>query len=208
MKTEYVRIYSEDELQRMVKQAVALLRKVGKDVLADERYGDFEALHKIWVRYETTRYIVTESAFDEGLLGEEYRTYPESLFIEREVEDNYSDELKNPNALHNGIVDLQFLYNTIQSNLLTRTFAVKYEGDNRIIVIEIAADVMRHFNRDNFNRQKVVDILEHLNYKYLNNQGLDKVSYDDVLRHAIANKFRQEDMIEKLKTTLGLVEEK
>lgn len=208
MKTEYVRIYSEDELQRMVKQTVALLRKINEEILEDERYGDFDALHKMWVRYETTRYIVTESSFDEGLWEEEHKTYPESLFIEREVENDYSDELKNPDALHNGIVELQFLYNTIQSNLLTRTFAVQYEGDYRIIVIEIAADVMHHFNRDNFNRQKVLDILEHLNYKYLNNQGLDKVSYDDVLRHAIANKFRREDMIEKLKTTLDLVEEK
>lgn len=97
MKTKLVRIYSEVELQRKLKQMEALLLKIEKDVEGDRRYCDIDALSDAWEQYQATLYIVTKSAYDE----DSYKRKPYSLFVEREVEDDYSDDLKEPGAYWN-----------------------------------------------------------------------------------------------------------
>ena len=92
MKTKYVRIYSEEELRSKVQRISSMLKSMKQKIADDVRFGDIAALTEMWVQYEMTRFVVTESFLEED---EGYKYDPYSLYIEREVEDDYSDELKD-----------------------------------------------------------------------------------------------------------------
>ena len=207
MKTEFVRIYSEDELHRKVQQTTALLKKM-KEQVRDFHFCDIPALKDMWIQYELTRYIVSESM----LLEERYdKDEPESLFVERVVDDDYSDELQDPESLHNGLVSMQFLYESIQGFLLCNAYDIlptQYQ-DKRLLVEEIGADVYMQLNPvENNEFQKMTDILEWVNYQYLYDTDEYEVLVEDVEDLVIDKTYNNTIMLEKLVSTLDLVEEK
>lgn len=207
MKTEFVRIYSEDELHRKVQQTTALLKKMKKQV-RDFHFCDIPALKDMWIQYELTRYIVSESM----LLEERYdKDEPESLFVERVVDDDYSDELQDPESLHNGLVSMQFVYESIQGFLLCNAYDIlptQYQ-DKRLLVEEIGADVYMQLNPvENNEFQKMTDILEWVNYQYLYDTDEYEVLVEDVEDLVIDKTYNNTIMLEKLVSTLDLVEEK
>ena len=205
MKSEYVRIYSEEELHHKVQQTTALLKRT-KEQVKNFHFCDIPLLKNIWIRYESTRYIVSESLL---LDNRYYKEDSESLFIERQVEDNYSDVLPTSNQLHNGLVSMQFLYDTIQRYIsynLHDILPSQYQ-DPRMLVEEIASDIYCHIRPQESNEyQKMVNILAHLNYLYL------YPSYKDVelVDVAIAAYYKEQEnnkVLQKLMTSLDLVEE-
>ncbi len=207
MKTEFVRIYSEEELHRKVQQTTALLKKM-KEQVRDFHFCDIPALKDMWIQYELTRYIVSESM----LLEERYdKDEPESLFVERVVDDDYSDELQDPESLHNGLVSMQFLYESIQGFLLCNAYDIlptQYQ-DKRLLVEEIGADVYMQLNPvENNEFQKMTDILEWVNYQYLYDTDEYEVLVEDVEDLVIDKTYNNTIMLEKLVSTLDLVEEK
>ena len=207
MKTEFVRIYSEDELHRKVQQTTALLKKM-KEQVRDFHFCDIPALKDMWIQYELTRYIVSESM----LLEERYdKDEPESLFVERVVDDDYSDELQDPESLHNGLVSMQFVYESIQGFLLCNAYDIlptQYQ-DKRLLVEEIGADVYMQLNPvENNEFQKMTDILEWVNYQYLYDTDEYEVLVEDVEDLVIDKTYNNTIMLEKLVSTLDLVEEK
>lgn len=207
MKTEFVRIYSEDELHRKVQQTTALLKKM-KEQVRDFHFCDIPALKDMWIQYELTRYIVSESM----LLEERYdKDEPESLFVERVVDDDYSDELQDPESLHNGLVSMQFVYESIQGFLLCNAYDIlptQYQ-DKRLLVEEIGVDVYMQLNPvDNNEFQKMTDILEWVNYQYLYDTDEYEVLVEDVEDLVIDKTYNNTIMLEKLVSTLDLVEEK
>ena len=209
MKTEFVRIYSEEELHRKVQQTTALLKKM-KEQVRDFHFCDIPALKDMWIQYELTRYIVSESK--SMLLEERYdKDEPESLFVERVVDDDYSDELQDPESLHNGLVSMQFLYESIQGFLLCNAYDIlptQYQ-DKRLLVEEIGADVYMQLNPvENNEFQKMTDILEWVNYQYLYDTDEYEVLVEDVEDLVIDKTYNNTIMLEKLVSTLDLVEEK
>ena len=207
MKTEFVCIYSEEELHRKVQQTTALLKKM-KEQVRDFHFCDIPALKDMWIQYELTRYIVSESM----LLEERYdKDEPESLFVERVVDDDYSDELQDPESLHNGLVSMQFLYESIQGFLLCNAYDIlptQYQ-DKRLLVEEIGADVYMQLNPvENNEFQKMTDILEWVNYQYLYDTDEYEVLVEDVEDLVIDKTYNNTIMLEKLVSTLDLVEEK
>lgn len=207
MKTEFVRIYSEEELHRKVQQTTALLKKM-KEQVRDFHFCDIPALKDMWIQYELTRSIVSESM----LLEERYdKDEPESLFVERVVDDDYSDELQDPESLHNGLVSMQFLYESIQGFLLCNAYDIlptQYQ-DKRLLVEEIGADVYMQLNPvENNEFQKMTDILEWVNYQYLYDTDEYEVLVEDVEDMVIDKTYNNTIMLEKLVSTLDLVEEK
>ena len=207
MKTEFVRIYSEEELHRKVQQTTALLKKM-KEQVRDFHFCDIPALKDMWIQYELTRYIVSESM----ILEERYdKDEPESLFVERVVDDDYSDELQDPESLHNGLVSMQFLYESIQGFLLCNAYDIlptQYQ-DKRLLVEEIGADVYMQLNPvENNEFQKMTDILEWVNYQYLYDTDEYEVLVEDVEDLVIDKTYNNTIMLEKLVSTLDLVEEK
>lgn len=101
MKSEYVRIYSEKELRRKVQQTSAMLKDMKQKIAADPSFRDIDALTKMWLQYEFTRFVVSESLYSED---DEY-AYEPCLFVEREVENNYSDDLTDPNTVFAQVLD-------------------------------------------------------------------------------------------------------
>jgi hypothetical protein len=207
MKSEFVRIYSEQELRHKVQQTTALLKQM-KEQVKNFHFCDISALKDMWIQYESTRYIVSESM----LLEERYdKDDPESLFIERQVENDYSDDLHDPDSLHNGLVSMQFLYESIQGFLLCNAYDIlptQYQ-DKRLLVEEIGADVYMQLNPvENNEFQKMTDILEWVNYQYLYDTDEYEVLVEDVEDLVIDKTYNNTIMLEKLVSTLDLVEEK
>lgn len=158
----------------------------------------------MWIQYESTRYIVSESM----LLEERYdKDDPESLFIERQVENDYSDDLHDPDSLHNGLVSLQFLYKSIQGFLSYGAYQFQpdqYEDPNRLVE-EIAADIYMHLNPYETNEYpKMVAILEYLNYTYIYPTGNDFVELFDVVQRAYNKEQENNKVLKKLIDTLDL----
>ena len=204
MKTKYVRIYSEEELRSKVQQISSMLKSMKQKIADDVRFGDIAALTEMWVQYEMTRFVVTESFLEED---EGYKYDPYSLYIEREVEDDYSDELKDPDSLHNGLVSLQFVFDDIQwllSNLrdIDRSqYMQKYD-----LVLDLATDIYRHLDHsDPSEHEKFLCILDDLNYRYLNDTDCDDVLKEEVVLNEIARQCKEADTLDKLITTLDLV---
>lgn len=207
MKKIFVRIYSEEELRCKLKQTAAFLEKAKKEV-SDARFCDYDLLYNIWLRYESTMYIVSRSILKDGnkFLS---RSDSNSLYIAKEVDDNFSDELKDLNYLLNGLTSIRSLCDSIDFSLKYNVYNLvpSFLQGRRNLIIEIASDIMRHFNADSFNRQKILDILDHLNDRFLKYTDIEKVLYKEVLDRAIINKFREEKNLNDLILKLGLVEE-
>ena len=204
MKTKYVRIYSEEELRSKVQRISSMLKSMKQQIADDVRFGDIAALTEMWVQYEMTRFVVTESFLEED---EGYKYNPYSLYIEREVEDDYSDELKDPDSLHNGLVSLQFVFDDIQwllSNLrdIDRSqYMQKYD-----LVLDLATDIYRHLDHsDPSEHEKFLCLLDDLNYRYLNDTDCDDVLKEEVVLNEIARQCKEADTLDKLITTLDLV---
>ncbi len=204
MKTKYVRIYSEEELRSKVQRISSMLKSMKQKIADDVRFGDIAALTEMWVQYEMTRFVVTESFLEED---EGYKYDPYSLYIEREVEDDYSDELKDPDSLHNGLVSLQFVFDDIQwllSNLrdIDRSqYMQKYD-----LVLDLATDIYRHLDHsDPSEHEKFLCLLDDLNYRYLNDTDCDDVLKEEVVLNEIARQCKEADTLDKLITTLDLV---
>ena len=204
MKTKYVRIYSEEELRSKVQRISSMLKSMKQKIADDVRFGDIAALTEMWVQYEMTRFVVTESFLEED---EGYKYDPYSLYIEREVEDDYSDELKDPDSLHNGLVSLQFVFDDIQwllSNLrdIDRSqYMQKYN-----LVLDLATDIYRHLDHsDPSEHEKFLCLLDDLNYRYLNDTDCDDVLKEEVVLNEIARQCKEADTLDKLITTLDLV---
>lgn len=204
MKTKYVRIYSEEELRSKVQRTSSMLKSMKQKIADDVRFGDIAALTEMWVQYEMTRFVVTESFLEED---EGYKYDPYSLYIEREVEDDYSDELKDPDSLHNGLVSLQFVFDDIQwllSNLrdIDRSqYMQKYD-----LVLDLATDIYRHLDHsDPSEHEKFLCLLDDLNYRYLNDTECDDVLKEEVIINEIARQCKEADTLDKLITTLDLV---
>ena len=204
MKTKYVRIYSEEELRSKVQRISSMLKSMKQKIADDVRFGDIAALTEMWVQYEMTRFVVTESFLEED---EGYKYNPYSLYIEREVEDDYSDELKDPDSLHNGLVSLQFVFDDIQwllSNLrdIDRSqYMQKYD-----LVLDLATDIYRHLDHsDPSEHEKFLCLLDDLNYRYLNDTDCDDVLKEEVVLNEIARQCKEADTLDKLITTLDLV---
>lgn len=204
MKTKYVRIYSEEELRSKVQRISSMLKSMKQKIADDVRFGDIAALTEMWVQYEMTRFVVTESFLEED---ECYKYDPYSLYIEREVEDDYSDELKDPDSLHNGLVSLQFVFDDIQwllSNLrdIDRSqYMQKYD-----LVLDLATDIYRHLDHsDPSEHEKFLCLLDDLNYRYLNDTDCDDVLKEEVVLNEIARQCKEADTLDKLITTLDLV---
>lgn len=205
MKTEFVRIYSEDELRHKVQQTTASLKML-KEQVKDFHFCDISALKEMWIKYELTRYIVSESL----LLEDRYdKDEPESLFVERVVDDDYTDDLQDPNFLHNGLVSMQFLYESIQGFLLCNAYDIlsaQYQ-DKRLLVEEIGADIYMQLNPvENNDFPKMEDILEWVNYQYLYDTDEYEVLIEDVEDRVIDKTYNNTVMLEKLISTLDLVE--
>lgn len=207
MKTMFVSIYSQEELRLKLKQTEAFLKKV-KDEVYDPRFCDYNLLYNIWFRYESTMYIISRSILKEGNKSLK-RSDSHSLYVAKEVEDNFSDEWKDYNYLRNGLSSIRSLYDSIDFSLKYNTYNLvpSFLQGRRELIKEIASDVMRHFNANSFDRQKILDILEHLNYHFLKDTDIEKVSYEEVLDHAIINKLREEKNLDDLILKLDLVEE-
>ncbi len=204
MKTKYVRIYSEEELRSKVQRISSMLKSMKQKIADDVRFGDIAALTKMWVQYEMTRFVVTESFLEED---EGYKYDPYSLYIEREVEDDYSDELKDPDSLHSGLVSLQFVFDNIQwllSNLrdIDRSqYMQKYN-----LVLDLATDIYRHLDHsDPSEHEKFLCLLDNLNYRYLNDTECDDVLKEEVIINEVARQCKEADTLDKLITTLDLV---
>lgn len=204
MKTKYVRIYSEEELRSKVQRTSSMLKSMKQKIADDVRFGDIAALTEMWVQYEMTRFVVTESFLEED---EGYKYDPYSLYIEREVEDDYSDELKDPDSLHNGLVSLQFVFDDIQwllSNLrdIDRSqYMQKYD-----LVLDLATDIYRYLDHsDPSEHEKFLCLLDDLNYRYLNDTECDDVLKEEVIINEIARQCKEADTLDKLITTLDLV---
>lgn len=204
MKTKYVRIYSEEELRSKVQRISSMLKSMKQKIADDVRFGDIAALTEMWVQYEMTRFVVTESFLEED---EGYKYDPYSLYIEREVEDDYSDELKDPDSLHNGLVSLQFVFDDIQwllSNLrdIDRSqYMQKYD-----LVLDLATDIYRHLDHsDPSEHEKFLCLLDDLNYRYLNDTECDDVLKEEVIINEIARQCKEADTLDKLITTFDLV---
>lgn len=204
MKTKYVRIYSEEELRSKVQRISSMLKSMKQKIADDVRFGDIAALTEMWVQYEMTRFVVTESFLEED---EGYKYDPYSLYIEREVEDDYSDELKDPDSLHNELVSLQLVFDNIQwllSNLrdIDRSqYMQKYD-----LVLDLATDIYRHLDHsDPSEHEKFLCLLDDLNYRYLNDTDCDDVLKEEVVLNEIARQCKEADTLDKLITTLDLV---
>lgn len=204
MKTKYVRIYSEEELRSKVQRISSMLKSMKQKIADDVRFGDIAALTEMWVQYEMTRFVVTESFLEED---EGYKYDPYSLYIEREVEDDYSDELKDPDSLHSGLVSLQFVFDNIQwllSNLrdIDRSqYMQKYN-----LVLDLATDIYRHLDHsDPSEHEKFLCLLDNLNYRYLNDTECDDVLKEEVIINEVARQCKEADTLDKLITTLDLV---
>ena len=61
MKSQYIRIYSEEELRHKVQQTSLMLKAMKQKIADTPNFCDMEALRDMWVQYESTRYIVSES---------------------------------------------------------------------------------------------------------------------------------------------------
>ena len=204
MKTKYVRIYSEEELRSKVQRISSMLKSMKQKIADDVRFGDIAALTEMWVQYEMTRFVVTESFLEED---EGYKYDPYSLYIEREVEDDYSDELKDPDSLHNELVSLQLVFDNIQwllSNLrdIDRSqYMQKYN-----LVLDLATDIYRHLDHSNpSEHEKFLCLLDDINYRYLNDTECDDVLKEEVIINEIARQCKEADTLDKLITTLDLV---
>ena len=195
-----IRFYKDSKVQRISSMLKSMKQKIADDV----RFGDIAALTEMWVQYEMTRFVVTESFLEED---EGYKYDPYSLYIEREVEDDYSDELKDPDSLHNGLVSLQFVFDDIQwllSNLrdIDRSqYMQKYN-----LVLDLATDIYRHLDHsDPSEHEKFLCLLDDLNYRYLNDTDCDDVLKEEVVLNEIARQCKEADTLDKLITTLDLV---
>ena len=73
-----------------------------------------------------------------------------------------------------------------------------------MLVLQLASDIMYHFNAKNFNRQKMMHILSHLNHMFLND---NEVSYERVLDYAITEKYRSKMWLNDLIQKLNLVDD-
>lgn len=203
MRSEFVRIYTEEELRCKVRQTETLLRQI-KEQVYDFYFCDIPALKDMWILYESTRYIVSESM----LLEERYdKEDLESLFIERQVENDYSDDLLDLDSLHNSLVSLQFLYKSIQGFLSSGAYHIRpaqYEDPHRLVE-EIAADIYLRLNPYETNEYpKVVAILEYLNYTYIYPSGNDFVELFDVVQRAYNKEQENNKVLKKLIDTLDL----
>ena len=203
MKTEYLRIYSEEELHRKMQQTTSLLKRI-KEKVKDFHFCDIPALKDMWIQYESTRYIVSES-----LLLEEryYKNDSISLFIERQVEDDYSDDLQDPDSLHNNLVAMQFLYESIKDFIANNAYQIQPEQyqDPFRLVEDIASDIYLHIKPQETNEYpKVVDILDHLNYIYVYPTSNDFVEMVDVAIEAYNKEQEKGQVYQKLIDTLDL----
>jgi hypothetical protein len=188
-----------------VQQTTASLKML-KEQVKDFHFCDISALKEMWIKYELTRYIVSESL----LLEDSYdKDEPESLFVERVVDDDYTDDLQDPNFLHNGLVSMQFLYESIQGFLLCNAYDIlsaQYQ-DKRLLVEEIGADIYMQLNPvENNDFPKMEDILEWVNYQYLYDTDEYEVLIEDVEDRVIDKTYNNTVMLEKLISTLDLVE--
>ena len=198
MKTEFIRIYSEEELLRKVRQTETMLQQI-KEQVTDFHFCDIAALKDMWIQYESTRYIVSESM----LIEERYcKDDSISLFVERQVEDDFSDDLHDPYTLHNGLVAMQFLYNSIKDYLSSyNAYQIQpdqYQDQFRLVE-EIATDIYLHLNLQETNEYpKMVDILEWLNYQYVFPMNEDCVEMVDVAIAAYNKEQEKNKVFQKL----------
>lgn len=198
MKTAYIRLYSEEELQRRLKQTEAMLREIYWDTYY--RFDYYSRLEPMWLKYELTKYIVSESVIDDNL--ESWCPLnPHCLFIESDVEDSFSEKLKDAGTLLKGLDTIHSLCKSIQSSIhIDSSF---YEN-KYMLVLQLASDIMCHFNAKNFNRQKMMHILSHLNHMFLNDY---EVSYERVLDYAITEKYRSKMWLNDLIQKLNLIDD-
>jgi len=203
MKTEFVRIYSEEELHRKIRQASTRLKILKQKIADDPRFCDIEALIDMWVQYESTRFIVTESFLTEE---EGYKYDPYSLYVEREVEDDYSVELEDPDSLHNGLVSLQFMFDYIQTLLSEhRNIDCSQYMNMHALVLDLTTDIYFHLNCSNVSENdKFLYLLDDLNYRYIYNTKWEIVPKELVVLNIIAKRCETETNLEKLITTLNL----
>ena len=206
MKLELVRIYSEDELNQKLRQTEAQLQKLDQET-TDHSFCDTSALKELWIKFESTRYIVTESL----LLDEVwFRDDPHRLFVEREVSDDYSDELQDEAGIHNRLISLQFKLDSLLSSQRYKTYFIDKSMyiDKRAAVLEIALDVYRHLDMTNAgDSQKIEDVVDWLNYLYLYNEDCDYVNMNEVALNFLLKEEQEQELINDLKSRLNLIED-
>ena len=206
MKLELVRIYSEEELNDKLRQTEVLLRKLEQET-TDHSFCDTPALKELWVKFETTRYIVAESL----LLDDRYcRDAAQSLFVERYVDNDYSDELKDEAAIHNKLIALQFRFDSLLSSQKYKTYYIDKSMyvDNHQAVVEIATDIYSHLDISNEDdSQKIEDIVAWLNYIYLHENKWDEVDMNEIVLNYILKEEQRNELISTLKSRLNLIED-
>ena len=206
MKLELVRIYSEEELNDKLRQTEVLLRKLEQET-TDHSFCDTPALKELWVKFETTRYIVAESL----LLDDRYcRDAAQSLFVERYVDNDYSDELKDEAAIHNKLIELQFRFDSLLSSQKYKTYYIDKSMyvDNHQAVVEIATDIYSHLDISNEDdSQKIEDIVAWLNYIYLHENKWDEVDMNEIVLNYILKEEQRNELISTLKSRLNLIED-
>lgn len=206
MRAEYIRIYSEEELHRKVQQTSAMLLVMKQKIADNSKFCDIDALRDMWIQYESTRFIVTESFPLDYLEDDEYSCLPDGLYVQREVDDDYSDDLQDPDSLHNGLVSLQFIYDSIQALLNEQsTIDCSRYIDMRSLVLNLAADIYRHLEPCEYDHY--LRILDNLNWRYLKDVYHNGVLEYDVVSYILAKKDKTQAALDNLITTLGLVAE-
>lgn len=205
MKSEYVRIYSEEELRHKVQLTSTMLKAMKQKIADDPYFSNIDALTDMWIQYEITRFVISESIY----LEDERYMYDPCLFIEREVENDYSDDLKDPSALHNGLISFQFLYDSIQTFLSEHRNIDRSQYTNkRELVLDLATDTYRHFDHsDASEHAEFLNLMDYINYQYLNATDFDEVLIEEVILNEIAKQCKEADTLDKLITTLDLVAE-
>ena len=206
MKLELVRIYSEEELNDKLRQTEVLLRKLEQET-TDHSFCDTPALKELWVKFEATRYIVAESL----LLDDRYcRDAAQSLFVERYVDNDYTDELKDEAAIHNKLIALQFRFDSLFSSQKYKTYYIDKSMyvDNHQAIVEIATDIYSHLDISNEDdSQKIEDIVTWLNYIYLYEDKWDEVDMNEIVLNYILKEEQRNELISTLKSRLNLIED-
>ena len=199
MKSAYVRIYTEEELHHKIQVVRGMIAQLEREM--DFYFCDIPRVEELWIKYETARYVVTRSF-------EEY-DWIDSLFIEREVEDDYDENPKDEAGLHNELIALQFQYNSLISILpnSVKDYVHRIFENKRKLVLEIATDIYRHLSVvEPEENNKMEMILDWLNYDNSLEKWRNEVEYDEVILHAMRKTDDERDMLLLLKDRLNLVE--
>lgn len=204
MKNAYVRIYSEDELRRKVQRTLAKLKELRQKIEETPDFCDIEALTDMWVQYEKARFVVKGTLSTEDRRG--YGYDPFNLYVQQEVEDDYSDELKDPDSLHNSLVYLQIMFNSFQSFLLqSRNIDLSQYMDNEFLVLNLATDLLRHLNLSKRNEYNAFFyFLYKLNDYYFDEPEWNIVDFEDVRSYDRVLLMKEGEALTYLAKTLSL----